>query len=68
MGDYLIIQVKHVLVSNQPVTKNISKISSTPTVTVSVILVEHIVGHKRFNLNATINCSANWAIIIVISL
>ena len=46
MGDYLIIQVKYVLVSNQAVTKNISKISSTPIVTVSVILVEDIVGHR----------------------
>ena len=64
VGDYLIIQVKHDLVSNQAGTKDISRISCISTVTVSVT----IGGHKKFNLIATINHSPNWAIIIMISL
>ena len=67
MGDYLIMQVKYVLVSNQAGTKDVSKISCTPTVTVSVTLVEDIVGHKSFQLIATVNHSANREISIMIS-
>ena len=61
MGDYLIIQVKYVLVFNQAGTKDVSRISYTCTVTVSVTLDEDIVGHKNFNLIATINHSSNLA-------
>ena len=44
VGDYLIIQMKPFLVFNQAVTKNINKISSTPTLTVPVTLDEDLVG------------------------
>ena len=50
MGDYLIIQVNHFLVFNQAVTKDISGISYTPTLTVPVTLDEDIVSFKKFNL------------------
>ena len=68
VGAYLIIQVKHVLVSNEAGTKDINKISCIPTEKVSVTLGENILGYKKFNLIAAINHSANWAIIIMISL
>ena len=68
MGDYLIIQVKHDLLSNQAGTEDISKISCTSTVAVSVTLDGEIVGHKKFNLITTITHSPNWVIIIMISL
>ena len=55
----LIIQVNHFLVYNQAVAKVISKIYCTPTLTVPVTLDEHIIGHKKFNLIATINHSCN---------
>ena len=42
LADYLIIQVKRFLVFNQAVTKDINKISCTPTVTVSVTLEKDI--------------------------
>ena len=61
VGDYLIIQVKRFLVFNQAVTKDVSKISCTPTVAVPVTLDEDIVGHNKFNLFATINHLGNWA-------
>ena len=61
MGDYLIIQVKRFLVFNQAVTKDISKISCIPTLTVPVTLDEDIVGHNKFNLFSTINHSGNLA-------
>ena len=60
MGDYLIIQVKRFLVFNQAVTKDISKISCNPTLTVLVTLDEDIIG-LGFNLIATINHSGNLA-------
>ena len=60
MGNYLIIQVKCFLVFNQPVTKDISKLSCTPHSNSTVALDNHkIVGHKKFNLIATINHSGN---------
>ena len=68
MGDYLVIQVKHVLLSNQAGTKDINKISCTPTVAVSVTLDGEINGQKKFNLITTITHSPNWVIIIMISL
>ena len=61
MGDYLIIQVKRFLVFNQAVTKDISKISCIPTLTVPVTLDEDIVGRNKFNLFSTINHSGNLA-------
>ena len=61
VGDYLIIQVKRFLVFNQAVTKDISKISCIPTLTVPVTLDEDIVGHNKFNLFSTINHSGNLA-------
>ena len=61
VGDYLIIQVKRFLVFNQAVTKDVSKISCTPTVAVPVTLDEDIVDHNKFNLFATINHSGNLA-------
>ena len=42
-------------------TKDISKISSTPTLTVPVTLDEDIVGYKKLNLIAKINHSGNLA-------
>ena len=42
-------------------TKDISKISSTPTQTVPVTLDEDIVGYKKLNLIAKINHSGNLA-------
>ena len=59
VSDYLIIQMKRFLVFNQAVTKDISKISCTPTLSVPVTLMEDIVGHKKFMLIATINHSGN---------
>ena len=61
VGDCLIIQLKHFLVFNQAVTKDITKISCTPTLTVPVTLDEDKVGHKKFNLICTINHTSNWA-------
>ena len=42
-------------------TKDISKISCNPTLTVPVTLDEDIVGHKKFSVIATINYSGNLA-------
>ena len=53
--------MKYFLVFNQAVTKDISKISCSPTLTVPVTLDEDIVGHKKLNLIATINHSGNLA-------
>ena len=56
--------MKHFLIFNLGVTKEIRKISCTPplpTLTVPVTLDEDIVGHKKFNLIATINYSGNLA-------
>ena len=61
VGDCLIIQVKRFLVFNHAVTKDITKISCTPTLTVPVTLDEDIVDHKKFNLTATINHTGNLA-------
>ena len=61
VGDYLIIQVKHFFVYNQALTKNISKISCTPTPTIPVILDEDIVVDKKFNRIATMKHSGNLA-------
>ena len=61
VGDYLIIQVKRFLVFNQAVTKDITKISCTLTLTVPVTLDEDVVGHKKFNVIATINHTGNLA-------
>ena len=61
VGDYLTIQGKHLLVSNQTVTRDITKIYCTPTLTVPVALDEDIVVHKKFNLIATINHTGNLA-------
>ena len=61
VGDSLIIQVKHFLAFNQVVTKDISKISCTPALTVPVTLDEDVGGHQMFNLTATINHSGNLA-------
>ena len=61
VGDSLIIQVKHFLVFNQAMTKDISKISCTPALTVPVTLDEDVGDHKKFNLIATINHSGNLA-------
>ena len=56
VGNYLIIQVKCFLVFNQALTKDISKLFCIATVTVPVTLDDpKIVGHKKFNLIATIN-------------
>ena len=55
VGEYLIIQVKCFLVFNQALTKNISKISCKPPLTVPVTLNKDIVDHKKFNLMTTIN-------------
>ena len=55
VGNYLITQVKDFLVFNQAVTKDVSKISCTPTLTVPFTLDEEIVDHKKLNLIATIN-------------
>ena len=59
--DCLIIQVKHFLVFNQAVTKDITKISCSLTLTVPVTPDEDKVGHKKFNLIATINHTGNLA-------
>ena len=53
--------MKPFLVFNQGVTKNITKISSTPTLTVPVTLDEDIVGYRKFNIIATINHTVNLA-------
>ena len=55
VGNYLITQVKYFLVFNQAVTKDISKISCTPTLAVAFTLDEEIVDHKKLDLIATIN-------------
>lgn len=47
VGNYLITQVKYFLVFNQAVTKDISKISCTPTLTLPFALDEEIVDHKK---------------------
>ena len=46
---------------NQAVTKDITKISHSPTLSVLVTLDEDIVGHKMFNLIATVNYTGNFA-------
>ena len=61
VGDYLTIQMKRFLVFNQEVTKDITKISCTPTLAVPVTLDDDIVGHKKFSLIATINHTVNLA-------
>ena len=65
VGNYLIMQVKYFLVFNQAVTKDISKISCTPTLAVPFTLDEEIVDHKKLDLIATINlrevvCDKVW--------
>ena len=61
VGDYLIIQLSCFLIFNKAVTKDICKISCTPTLTVPVTSHEDITGNKKFNLIATINHSGNLA-------
>ena len=56
VGSYLIIQLKCFLVFNQALAKDVSKLFCIATVAVPVTLNDHkIVGHKKFNLIATIN-------------
>ena len=55
VGNYLITQVKDFLVFNQAVTKDLIKISCTPTLTVPFTLDEEIIDHKKLYLIATIN-------------
>ena len=55
MGNYLITKVKDFLVFNLAVTKDLIKISCTPTLTVPFTLDEEIVDHKKLDLIATIN-------------
>ena len=55
MRNYLITQVKDFLVFNQAVTKDLIKISCTPTLTVPSTLDEEIIDHKKLYLIATIN-------------
>ena len=56
VGNDLIIQVMCFLVFNQGLTKDITKLFCITNVTVPVTLDDHnIVGHKKFNLIATIN-------------
>ena len=59
VADYLIIQLKRFLVFGQAVTKDIIRISCNPSQTVPVALDKDIVGHKKFNLIATISYSGN---------